>query len=898
MAIRPPQRPDAKNLVRGPGHVSPTDRDTPLARADVRNLRRGKGHKSPSDTSGQVVRADAKDLVRGHDHFSPTGEKWRATDGPDAIPLVKGFKAKRGAIAPAPEGLPILAGIRPEPGSPAAKAAKAAREAGAGALPADARAKPDMPPLSGPTEALSSGRDHDELLAEMLERYDYGTKEWRKPREEAAKDARYLSGDPWEPDDRKAREEAGRPCLSVDELNQYTNQLINDVRQNKRAIKVDPEGSGANDETAELRADLIRTIEYRSRAQDAYMSLFENAVKRGYGFARVLTEYEEDRSFNQVLKVEPIPNPDLVTLDPDAQRPDGRDAKWVFIEEERTVEEFKRDFPKARVTSFSTYASDLPSWFSGDGKKLKLVEYWAIESTPRELWQVRLPNEPEPHVIFVDELPEGVTSDEVAPFVLQRRMVEQATVWRRLSNGVEILEETKWQGKYLPVVACYGLVMYLAGERLLQSLVRLARDGQMMLAYYRSTEAELVGQTPKAPFVGYEGQFGGREQEWQKAAHEPTAFLQVKATTPESGQQVLPLPQRPAYDPPIQALEVGAESARRGIMSAMGISALPTSAQRQNEKSGIALQRIKTSEQTGSYHFVDHFEASLEFIGIILNDLIPTVYDTARELSLRKADEGTRKVTVNDPQFQEQTDDGEPRGPHMIQPDARHVVTVSTGPSFDSERARASDFADMLAQNPQVFPLIAAEVVRLKNLGPIGDEMADALEVLKPPELRKQKQGQGPQVPPEVQQQMTQMQQQMEQMQQAGAELQRKLEAKTLEVESRERIAQMETQSRERIALAANETQLAVTEQKLDAQQSMALMEQQITRLQLLLDGHEAAQGRAHEVGLAQLQHAHGDQVSDVDRDHEMTLAADEREAAAQMPPPDASLVGEDAMAP
>jgi hypothetical protein len=34
-----------------------------------------------------------------------------------------------------------------------------------------------------------------------------------------------------------------RLCLTFDELNQYTNRQINNVRQNKRDIKVEPKGS-------------------------------------------------------------------------------------------------------------------------------------------------------------------------------------------------------------------------------------------------------------------------------------------------------------------------------------------------------------------------------------------------------------------------------------------------------------------------------------------------------------------------------------------------------------------------------------------------------------------------------------------------------------------------------
>jgi hypothetical protein len=109
--------------------------------------------------------------------------------------------------------------------------------------------------------------NHAKLLEEINERFKYASDEWRDIQSEGAIDMRYIAGDPWDPQERRAREDACRPILSLDELNQYVNQLINEIRQHKRAIQVTPIGTGADDDSARLRADLIRQIEYRSNAQ-------------------------------------------------------------------------------------------------------------------------------------------------------------------------------------------------------------------------------------------------------------------------------------------------------------------------------------------------------------------------------------------------------------------------------------------------------------------------------------------------------------------------------------------------------------------------------------------------------------------------------------------------------
>src|ERR1700675_1960962 len=114
---------------------------------------------------------------------------------------------------------------------------------------------------------------------------------WRGCYADGDTDVPYLLNDPWDSADKDARRSAGRPCLSLDELNQYLNQYVNNLRQSNIAIEVTPEGDGANDENATKRQNIIRGIEYKSNAQGAYIAAAESAASRGYGFAIIRTEY-------------------------------------------------------------------------------------------------------------------------------------------------------------------------------------------------------------------------------------------------------------------------------------------------------------------------------------------------------------------------------------------------------------------------------------------------------------------------------------------------------------------------------------------------------------------------------------------------------------------------------
>ena len=62
-----------------------------------------------------------------------------------------------------------------------------------------------QPPLADVSEA------DEELLQEIRDEYSYLDDCWRESRTERNTDMRFISGDPWEADDRKARKDAGRP---------------------------------------------------------------------------------------------------------------------------------------------------------------------------------------------------------------------------------------------------------------------------------------------------------------------------------------------------------------------------------------------------------------------------------------------------------------------------------------------------------------------------------------------------------------------------------------------------------------------------------------------------------------------------------------------------------------
>jgi hypothetical protein len=592
----------------------------------------------------------------------------------------------------------------------------------------------------------------EKLLEDIRETWKLDDDDWSDIRDEGAKDIQCLTGGLWaamDPGGLRQRTDAVRPIITLDELSQYCNQVINDLRQNKRGIKVTPVGNGANDQTALFRQGKIRDIEYRSNSHQAYTTMAENAIQRSYGFLRVKPTYVSDTDFDQELLIEPVVNPDTVTPDCYSVRSDGKDLRRIWVRESRPMDEFKREFPKAEVTDFASVLNSYsPShralaskWVHGT--TVDIAEAWRKTYTKsRTLLALKPanPNDP-PRKVWQDEAG-AVPADQI----LKAREVEQYRVMQYLTNGVEILEETEWKGQSIPFVTCYGKVVYVRDgtetKRKILSLIRLARDPQMLMAYLASSEAEIVGMTTKVPYFYYEGQFTQDALNLlAKSLYEPVAGIPVKPTTPATGPNVLPLPIRNPWEPFLQQLEIFKESVRRSIQAAIGASPLPTQAQRRNEKSGVALEHIKESTQTGSFHFSDHHDEGVARTGQILDESLEFYYDTARDTSIRHEDNSLGMVRINDPTAKytvknnklEKSDDETHQ--HLDVTQGTHDVTISVGPRKDSEREESNDFAQNLIQSkipelvgPQKGPKMVAQAIRMLDLGPGGDAMAEIID--------------------------------------------------------------------------------------------------------------------------------------------------------------------------
>ena len=636
---------------------------------------------------------------------------------------------------------------------------------------------------------VSEADDHDRL-ATMRSRFTMALSAYSDSREDELDDLRFMAGSPdnqwqWPADVLATRGSVqgqtinARPCLTINKLPQHVRQVTNEQRQNRPTGKVIPADDKADVAVAEIFDGMVRHIEYISDADVAYDTACDNQVTYGEGYIRLLTEYCREDSFDQDLKIGRVRNSFSVYMDPTIQDPCGSDAKWCFLTEDLTKEEYERMFPNASPVSsmMSQGVGDqsLSQWLSED--TVRIAEYFYIEHKSAKL------NLYPDNVTAIDGTPQDKQLKLMFQKPIRSRNVDKKQVKWLKTNGFEVLQEQDWAGKWIPVIRVVGNEWEVDGQLYVSGLVRNAKDAQRMYNYWVSQEAEMLALAPKAPFIGYGGQFEGYENQWKTANTTNWPYLEVNPDVTDGAGSALPLPQRAA--PPLA--QTGLIQAKMGasddIKSTTGQydSSLGASS---NERSGRAILAREKQGDTGTYHYVDNLSRAIRYVTRQLVDIIPKIYDTERVARIVGLDGEVGMVKVNPQQPEPVKSIVDQTGIVMEKVYNLSVgvydVCVTTGPGYMTKRQEALDAMSMLLQsNPDLWK-VAGDLF-IKNMDwPGAQEMAARFAKIIDPKVME-----GEDQSPEMQQakqQIEAMTQHMQQMEGMLKRVEQSMEAQQLDI--------------------------------------------------------------------------------------------------------------------
>ena len=635
------------------------------------------------------------------------------------------------------------------------------------------------------------GSDNSDKMFTMRKRLDTAIAAFSSSRQSELDDLRFAAGSPdnnWQwPSNILATRGAvsgqtvnARPTLTINKLPQHIKQVTNDQRQNRPAGKVIPADDKGDIEIAEIFDGMVRHIEYISDADVAYDTACENQVTFGEGYIRILTDYCDADSFDQDLKIGRVRNSFSVYMDPMIQDPCGSDAEWCFITEDITKEEYERQFPDATpastLLSLGVGDQSFSYWLSQD--TIRIAEYFWVEYTPKTL------------NIYPDKLTafEGTPEDKVLKVRFGKpkktRISQIRTVKWAKTNGYEFLEERDWVGKYIPVVRVIGNEFEVDGELYISGLVRNAKDAQRMYNYWASQEAEMLALAPKAPFIGYSGQFEGYENQWKTANTANHPYLEVNSEASDGNGNPLPLPQRQMPPQAQMGLIHAKQGAAEDIKGATG-QYNASIGEGGNERSAKAIYARQKEGDTGTYHYVDNLARAVRYVTRQLVDCIPKIYDTQRIARIIGEDGKTDMVAIDPDQPEPVREIRDPQNPDIVIKKiynlgvGKYDVCVTTGPGYATKRQEALEAMGQLLQgNPELWKIAGDLFVKHMDW-PGAQELSKRLAKSIDPKLMDD--GKDPALQA-AQQQIQAMGQEMEQMHQMLQNIQNSMESREMAI--------------------------------------------------------------------------------------------------------------------
>jgi hypothetical protein len=561
--------------------------------------------------------------------------------------------------------------------------------------------------------------DSDDPMSEMRQRYKAAESACRDQYEQCKDDIRFafIPGEQWDKAMKKQRGR-GRSLYEFNKTRPAVKAVTNDMRQNSPSVKYRA-AEDSHRELADILQGLFRNVEAQSRADTAYDTAGFYSAAGGFGVFEITTEYSDDDTFEQDIRIREKRNPFAFKFDPAAKEFDRRDGRYLFEDYSIPLTEYKRRYPNAKVVDFSQgldIAKRYDDWFTE--KEVRIAKYWCKHPAKKTIYQLsdeRVLDEDDYKAIEAmlgQPRSDPATGQPLEPLTLKtQRVVAYDKIDVSIVSGAEVLEgPTEWVGKFFPVCPVWGDTVNIDGEEIYSGIVRPAKDSQRLFNWNVCTGQEVLGKQPIAPLMATPAMIEGHEAAWEGLATDnaPALLYNVDPAAPNGGA---PTRAQPPTFP--GAMFQGAQFAADLLKSVTGVVDGPVQSK---ASSGKAILAVEHQQDVTNFDYIDNLARAKAYAGEIFADLAPKIYTTEREMMILGADGKESYVQLN------QTVQGPDGQPQVINDlsQGKYAVVVTVGPSYATQRMETVDILMKMAANPQLGPVVADMIA--KNMDFAGSE--------------------------------------------------------------------------------------------------------------------------------------------------------------------------------
>lgn len=576
-------------------------------------------------------------------------------------------------------------------------------------------------------------------------------------------DMNFTLRDQWTAIERSEFTRLFKPAMTFNKIYPDVKKIAGEQRKNKPDLLVRSLTGKASQEQINLRADLVRTISYQSQNDLVYQTAFRSALMMSFGAFQLGIDYENPRSFNQIIKFMPITDATRCVWDPTSVKPHKGDGNYCARNYPMSKKEFAATYPYIlNPVSYTDpyYLLDF-QWETRD--TIVLCDYFVKEWYSFLLYKLsngKFVSESEwegmqPDIKLKKELAKGSELEKIIlseiPTIIGERQTQDYRImhYRLIQN--QIIEFAEWPSKYLPIIFVDGDSYFLEGRQYTKSFIHEARDAQKFINYVGSEIAAEIKNRRREQWLGTPDNIIGYEQDWRN----PELQMGILRAKPDPKTGMMPVKQ-PAWDLSPALLQ----NFQRGTQDIREILGFSEQEQLQGKDiSGKARRERKLEGSMSAYVYFDNLNQAIEQAGRVVLDLLPVVYgQDERHIIISKPDGKTQSLVLNKKLPNGEIENELTAGDYDIEIDA--------GPSFAVQKEVALEFLQQTLQaQPQLFPMIAD--LWAKNLDvQFMPQIAERFKTIVPPDILAKEEGkEPPPKQPNPQEMMMQQQMQMAQAQ-------------------------------------------------------------------------------------------------------------------------------------
>jgi hypothetical protein len=553
------------------------------------------------------------------------------------------------------------------------------------------------------------------LCVKIRDRVDKWEKYWTINRSLYYEWIDFVMGDQWREDESKLFERYNKIPLIYNKLGVLMNHLVGDQMQNTPNLQILPD-EDVPVETADIRAALIRNISLNSDSKTVYNTVYGQELVGGYSAYRIGTDYINNMSFDQEIKVYAFNDPNHCYWDISAKSKCKTDGMYGGFKTRMSRKKFRDKWGKDIESQIGTTSTTEDSTMAfADDDSITQIDDFEKKGENQTIYKLS-----DGSVIDQDEFRslekikyEGkklLSRNGQMVTVIDKRETILYKVMHRQIAGDFVLEETTFESEQIPVVFVDQNSYYTKqGQQITRSFFKDVKDAQKYLNYLATQSAYIMKISRYDQFIMPRKCAANpdTQQQWRDPSIVNGALYYDETPSGDRPEQLRP--------PELSAsLLQQYERTLMDIQSGTGLYNTQLG-EMGNEVSGTAIEGRNQRGNKNSEISRNSMNIAIAVGGEIINEMIPKVYDTHRKLSLNMPDAESKSIEINKPL----DDYGMAYENSMTQ--GRYKIRLKPGPSYEGEKKESLLSLQSVIEadrTGQVFSMIAdlyAENLPLDN---------------------------------------------------------------------------------------------------------------------------------------------------------------------------------------